>query len=197
MFKKRYDNVFTYYLPTNFRSSDKIINLSNNLITQNNRRLEKSMKSSGKKAENGDIYKLSFITKNEEIKFIVNRIRNLVGIEWIDKNGRTRGLEYSDIAMFFRSVKYDSQLYLEALDKAGIPFAVSGVGGLFESPEVDVIFCIFSYLGNFKKIWDRENKTGYIPTEEEIFDEANQLFPLPDQKKFIQILQEFKDNIQK
>ncbi|MCX7794764.1 MAG: hypothetical protein N2257_10250 [Thermodesulfovibrionales bacterium] len=56
-----------------------------------------------------------------------------VGTEIIESNGRSQGLGYSDIAIFFRSVKYDAKLYLNALKEAGFPYSVSGIGGLFDS----------------------------------------------------------------
>ncbi len=60
-FKKRYPKVFTHHLSTNFRSTDGIIDLANKLIQNNNPgRLKKSMKSSGKKYQSGDIYKIEF-----------------------------------------------------------------------------------------------------------------------------------------
>lgn len=194
-FAKRYKNVFTYYLPTNYRSTDSIVNLSNKLVIKNKRRLHKSMESSGKKAEKGDIYKLEFQTQQEEVKFIVERIKSLIGTEWIEKDGRKRGLAHSDIAIFFRSVKYDSHPYLNAMNNAEIPFAVSGIGGLFEADEADVIFSILSYLGDFEKIWDSQSKTGAIPNEHSIYNDASNIFTLPPENQFIQFLQEMKERL--
>ena len=169
-FKKRYPKVFTHYLPTNFRSTDGIIKLANELIQNNNpKRLEKSMKSSEKKFQRGDIYKIEFQYQADEVKFIVDRIKKLLGTEWINNDGSKRGLAYSDIALLFRSIKYGAQPYLDALDEAKIPFAVTNIGGLFEADEVDTVFNIFSYLGNFEKIWDRKSGTGFVPTEDNIW----------------------------
>jgi superfamily I DNA/RNA helicase len=75
------------------------------------------MKPSGKTAQDGDIYKLNFDYQEDEMNFIVDRINSLIGTEWIDNNGRVRGLAHSDIAIFFRSVRYESKPYLEALKK--------------------------------------------------------------------------------
>ncbi len=196
-FKKRYKNVNTHHLPINFRSTHKIINLSNEFILKNRNRLSKSMKSSGKKSEKGDIYKLKFYYQEDEIKFIIERIKKLIGTDWTEKDGKTRGLTYSDITLFFRSVRYEARPYLDALDNANIPYAVSGIGGLFESPEVDIIFDISSYLGDFEKIWDTYSRTGTIPDENSIYYESNRLFLLPNKKKFVKLLNELKINIQK
>ncbi len=195
-FKDRYKNVFSYKLETNYRSTDKIIELSNNLIKNNKERLDKSMKSSGKISEQGDIYKLNFKTQKEEIDFIVKRIKYLIGTEWIDKNNKKRGLAYSDIAIFFRSVKYEAKPYIEAFKKEKIPFTVSGVGGLFESKEIDIIFDIFSYLGNFKKIWRSDKAKGKVPDENKIYENAKEVFLISDKKRFLKSLKVLKKNIQ-
>jgi len=195
-FKKRYKNVFTHQLPTNYRSTDRIINLSNNLIVNNTTRLKKSMQPSGKRAENGDIYKLNFHNQEDEINFIVDRIKSLIGTEWIDNNGRVRGLSYSDIAIFFRSVRYEAKPYLEALDLAKIPYAVSGVGGLFEEPAVDIIFDIFSYLGEFGKYWNADDRSE-IPDEDSIYTYANKYFILPKKAEFKKLLLNIKEDVNK
>jgi len=195
-FKERYSNVFTHHLPTNFRSTDGIIELANELIQNNNPgRLKKSMRSSGKKYQIGDIYKIEFYEQTDEIEFIVDRIKKLIGTEWVNNDGSKRGLSYSDIALFFRSVKYGAQPYLNALDEAGIPFAVTNIGGLFEAYEVDTVFNIFSYLGDFEKIWDGLSGTGFVPTEDDIYSSAKPIFSLPNKKAFKKQLQELKKSI--
>ena len=195
-FEKRYSKVYTHHLPTNFRSADGIINLANELIKNNNpKRLKKSMKSSGKKYQSGDIYKIEFYYQADEIEFIIDRIKKLIGTEWTNNDGSKRGLAYSDIALLFRSVKFGAQPYLDALDEAGIPYAVTNIGGLFEADEVDTIFSIFSYLGDFEKIWDGQSGTGFVPTEDDIYSSAKPIFPLPNKKTFKKQLQELKESI--
>ncbi|MBA7621716.1 ATP-dependent DNA helicase Rep [subsurface metagenome] len=197
-FKKRYKKVFTHRLPVNFRSTDGIINLANKLIRNNNpHRLKKSMKSSDKKSENGDIYKIEFHEQKEEINFIVDRIKNLVGTEWTNNDSSKRGLAYSDIAILFRSVKYGAQPYLDALDKAKIPFAVTNIGGLFEADEVDVVFNIFSYLGGFEKRWDGQSGKGFVPDSNFIYSSAQLKFSLPNKRVFKKQLKELKKSISK
>lgn len=183
-FAQRYQNVSTHHLVVNHRSTDNIINLGEQLIVLNRRRLPKSMQSSGKGSEKGDIYKLDFYYQSEEINFIVNRIKHLIGTEWINADGSKRGLAYSDIAVFFRSVKYDSKAYLKAFDEAGIPYAVSGIGGLFDTSEVQAIFKILSYLGDFNS----EN-------EDAIYGLANQAFSLQPKQQFIKELKSLKESI--
>jgi len=190
-FEHRYKNVDTYPLPINFRSTNRIVHLSNDLVKKNKKRLPKSMKPSDRKADKGDIYKIYFQTQDEEIRFIVKRIKSIIGTSW-SENGIMRGLAHSDIAVFFRSVKYDAHPYLQGFDDARIPYAVSGIGGLFEAPEVDVVFSIFSYIGDFEKIWNPREGVGHVPDDKSIYEDAEKLFPLPMEKKFIQLLKDLK-----
>lgn len=195
-FKKRYKNVFTHYLPVNYRSADAIIKLGNAFIKKNTRRLPKEMKPSDKKSEKGDIYKLDFQEQAEEVAFIVNRIRHLCGVQWGEKNGNARGLAYSDMAVFFRSVRYDGRPYLDAFDAAGIPYAVSGIGGLFEAPEVDLIFSILSYLGDFEKIWNADDRVGEVPDAAAIYEDAAEYFLIPPRKQFSKQLDALRESLQ-
>jgi DNA helicase II / ATP-dependent DNA helicase PcrA len=193
-FRKRYRNAFTHPLETNYRSTDLIINLSKDLIVKNKRRLQKEIRPSKRKAELGDIYKVNFHYQASEANFIVDRIKSLIGTRWTDNDGHTRGLAYSDIAIFFRSVRYDSRAYLDALDEAGIRYAVSGIGGLFEAPEVDIVFDVFSYLGDFGKIWVSDIGVGITPQPDSIYNRAKKVFPLPAKRAFIAALQQLKQD---
>ena len=193
-FKERYKNVFTHPLATNYRSTDGIINLGKELIIKNTKRLPKDIKPSDKKAEPGDIYKHYFTYQRDEIEFIVNHIKSLIGTAWADSDGSQRGLSYSDIAIFFRSVRYDGRPYLDALDKAGIPYAVSGIGGLFEAPEVDIVFDILSYLGDFGKIWISDIGIGIPPQPDSIYGYARKVFFLRSKKAFIASLEQLKQD---
>ena len=186
-FRERYDNVFVHHLPVNYRSTDRIVDLGNNLISRNRKRLDKSMKSSGKKVERGDIYKIDFQDQTDEVEFVVERIKHLVGTRWMDNNGSERGLAYSDMAVFFRSVRFDSRPYLEAFTEAGIPYAVSGVGGLFDVPEITTVFSIFSFLAD-------PDGTGEF-TPEVIYRDASRHFSIPGRTGFTRGLNELKEKL--
>jgi DNA helicase-2/ATP-dependent DNA helicase PcrA len=195
-FKKRYKNVNTHPLPKNYRSTKLIIDCANKVIKNNEpNRLTKKMESAGNNGDKGDVYKLVFEHQNDEVKFVVEKIKDLIGTEIVEPNVRKRGLSYSDIAIFFRSVRYDAKPYLDALEKEGIPVAVSGIGGLFESHEADIIFEILSYLGDFGKIWDSQRGEGYVPELASIYERANNFFLLPSRNQFAKIFEELKENI--
>lgn len=194
-FKDRYPNVYTNHLPINFRSTNSIIKASNEFIHNNPKRLPKAMKPSTKKGEKGDIYKLKFEMQDDEIDFIVKRIKHLIGKEWINQDGSKRGLAYSDIAIFFRSVRFGAEPYLRALEYAEIPFAVTNIGGLFDSWEVDTIFNVLSYLGEFKNIWDGQSGTGFVPDENFIYNNVSPVFILPTKRTFYKHLRLLKESL--
>lgn len=194
-FPKRYKDVYTYPLPKNYRSTKLVVDCSNSVIKNNDpKRLLKTMESAGLSGDKGDIYKLIFDHQFDEIRFVVDKIRELIGTEIIDSDGRKRGLCYSDIAVFFRSVKFDAAPYLNALREAGIPVAVSGIGGLFESEEADIIFEILSYLGDFGKIWNRETREGSVPDLESIYERAKDFFVIPPKIQFIKTFEKLKED---
>lgn len=72
---------------------------------------------------------------------------------------------------------------------------MSGIGGLFESDEADIIFELLSYIGNFEKIWDSEEGQGYVPDIHSIYKRAQELFLLPPKKEFIRFFEKLKENI--
>jgi DNA helicase-2/ATP-dependent DNA helicase PcrA len=195
-FTKRYKNVYTYPLPKNYRSTRLIVECANNVISNNNpKRLLKTMESAGAPGDTGDIYKLVFDHQFDEVKFVVDKIKDLIGTEVTDADGNKRGITYSDIAIFFRSVRYDGAPYLGALEEAGIPVAVNGIGGLFESEEADIIFDILSYLGEFGKIWDYKAKVGYVPDLASIYERAKDSFVVPSRAQFIKAFEALKENL--
>ena len=194
-FKKRYKDVYTYKLPTNYRSTNYIVESANAVMSKNKKRLPKSMKAGGGDGEHGDIYKVKFDHQDEEVRFIVDKIKDLIGTEYIEKDGSIRGLTYSDIAIFFRSVKYDAEPYINALKEADLPVAVSGVGGLFDPYEADVIFSIFSYLGEFGKIWDWQNRVAFVPEIEDIYKDAKSSFMIDTKKNFISYFTKLKNTV--
>ena len=135
----------TYELLINRRSHDGIVKCANFLIKSNTPRLEKEMKDKGVRTEKGDMYKIRFEKQEEEIEWLVNKIDTLVDTEYYDGH-QTRMLNYNDIALFFRSIKYEAAPYIKALQKAGFPLVYSGVGGLFDTLEVKSIIRILEYI---------------------------------------------------
>jgi len=148
-FTKRYKGALTYKLEINRRSHDNIIKCASDFISTNTKRLTKSIKINTAKSDQGDLYKLCFNSQQEEVDWIVNKIRALYGKEYIDK-GQPRKLKYSDVVLLFRR-RNDAHIYKEALEQAGINVIYSGMGGLMEAPEVRAILRTLKYIGESVK----------------------------------------------
>jgi len=86
--------------------------------------------------------------------------------------------------------------FLSNISQWSIPYAVSGIGGLFEAAEGDVIFSIFSYLGGFKKLLDTKADEGESPEPAGIYEEAAEIFHLSTKRQFVKDLQALHDHLQ-
>jgi DNA helicase II / ATP-dependent DNA helicase PcrA len=150
-FRKRYKNVNVYQLEINRRSADGIVKTADEFISLNNpHRLAKSIKDKGVKSEKGDLYKVVFEKQEEEIEWVISKIKDLIGKEYIDSNG-PRKLQYSDFAFLFRSIANEADPYIQALKDADIPLIYSGVGGLFDTTEISSFRRIFEYMSECDK----------------------------------------------
>lgn len=139
-FKERYDNVKPVRLLENFRSSNAIIESARDLIRYNDAsgRLTKQMehRSKFKTPEKGDLYKIYFDTRQEEVSFIAQKIKELRGykfIEAVDENGieSYRGLDWCDFAILVRN-NATARDFVEVFQDENIPFTAKGTAGLFE-----------------------------------------------------------------
>lgn len=145
-FQNRYNKVTVHQLNINRRSHDAIVKVGDELIKLNNPgRLPKQIKNKGLTSETGDLYKILFKTQEEEIAWIVAKVRSLVGKEYFE-NEMPRKLKYSDFAFLFRSVGNEAEPYIDALQAADIPVIFAGTGGLFDTNEVSSILKILEYI---------------------------------------------------
>jgi DNA helicase-2/ATP-dependent DNA helicase PcrA len=146
-FQDRYNNVEYIRLEDNFRCSKGVIDVALKCITNNTKRLDKSMNAKGHQVyERGDILFNQYDDVESENQAIVHSINNLVGVEFKDKSeSDPRGLDYGDMVVLVRKWKKAKPI-MEALSEANIPFIVTGVNELFNRPEIQSSKAIFSYL---------------------------------------------------
>lgn len=150
-FARRYPNVVEVTLNENFRSSVGVVESARQVVERNPERLRKRMETTDAQPWTyGDTLALGFRDPEAEADWIAHKIQSLHGTEYQD--GRTvppRGLTYADFAILLRSVKNDAPTITAALEAAGIPYVVSGMNRLFETPEILAICQVFYYLGGF------------------------------------------------
>ena len=198
-FKDRYSDVKIHKLLVNFRSTKAIVETANMFIQTAIpfQRLEKEIKYNS----NGniqDLRNLWFQTREDEARWVAQRIKSLVGTTYIEYNAdgtekSRRGLTYSDFAVLIRGIRSqkgenkDVQ-FVNAMRELDIPVKTSGEGGIFDRPYAQCILEIMELL--------REG-TGVKRTDaEKCFDElVLPIFPDADKNKYFKVLQEWYSNI--
>ena len=144
-FEKVFVDVKIYYLKKNYRSTERIIELSNKffLLSGEEEVKPNKEKEDGKITEKGDRLKaIRYPNSETEAKETVRYLKDL----FLEKKLKS----YSDVAILFRSVKNNSKRFVEELKKEKIPFEVIGDGSLFQNEYIrELINC-------FKQIVEEE-----------------------------------------
>ena len=192
-FENRYSKVKQIRLEENFRSSDGIIDVARSFIEQNPDRLSKSMTPrSSQTYQAGDIVALNFETPEEEAQHIVETIQTLCGVAF-EEDGHSRGLSWSDMAVLLRSVKNNGGPITEALKAAGIPYVVTGMANLFDTPEAEAARQLFYFMAGridrcaLQAAWQRTNVLLDRSALERAIDkasEAHNALTEPDQMRW-------------
>jgi DNA helicase-2/ATP-dependent DNA helicase PcrA len=158
-FTERYPGVTQVPLVTNFRSSTAIVTAARRVVEVNLERITKEMKSGGKRSfERGDLLALKFDTPEVEAEWIAGKILAMRGVPWVDDD-KERGLSWSDCAILLRSVRNNAGPLVAALRAREIPYIVTGMTGLFDTPEVQAAVGIFQYVTreiteeDLKQLW--------------------------------------------
>lgn len=198
-FKDRYDDVSVHRLLVNFRSTKAIVETANNFI-QSTIPVERLSKSITYHADGNiqDLRKLWFNNREDEAKWVADRIKSLIGTTYIEYNAdgsvkSRRGLTYSDFAVLIRGIhsrnseNRDVQ-YVNAMRDLDIPVKTTGEGGIFDRPYAQCILEIMELLRDGKQL-DRN-------IAEKCFnDSVLPIFPSADKNKYFHVLQEWYSNI--
>jgi DNA helicase-2/ATP-dependent DNA helicase PcrA len=156
-FDRRYPNVHRVDMGENFRCTHAIVEIADHAIKQVSTRLTKEMSAKCRNvrsgqvmerlAEPGDIQLRTFPDEVAEADWVADRIMQLRGVVFEQKDGSRRPLDYADMAILLRSVKTTGNTFAHALRERGIPVVVSGTRGLFNNDEIRLIqaaFCLLS-----------------------------------------------------
>lgn len=138
-FKEQNINVHIQFLSTNYRSTDSIVNFSNQLIRNAKyKRIEKNITPDRKTISHVPV--VNYLnSEQEEVEFICNQIL-LLKKEQIVKS-------YSEIAILYRSLKSHGNLLIKELTERNIPYKLFGAGDLFNSAlGLEIIALIDFYL---------------------------------------------------
>lgn len=124
-------------LDTNYRCSEGIVRLAESVVSNNQVRFPKEMKSGGAVSfEKGDIVYKNFNSPEAEADFIVDQIEQL----------HNQGMPYRDMAVLVR-VQKTYHLFVERLDAKKVPYRVKVPSGLMYTPECIAAIRIFKHIG--------------------------------------------------
>jgi DNA helicase-2/ATP-dependent DNA helicase PcrA len=155
-FEGRYPNVKRVTMGANFRSTHAIVDVADTAIRKVVHRLDKEMAArmrdpeTGKVVErmasNGDIQLSLHASDAAEAAWVADRIESIRGVEFVEKDGRSRCLDYADMVILLRSVKSSGTVFAQELRTRGIPVVVTGTRGLFNNEEILLVQAAFCLL---------------------------------------------------
>jgi DNA helicase-2/ATP-dependent DNA helicase PcrA len=126
-FAEKYQGSKIFRLEQNYRSADEIVQVANDLIGNNNHKMEKRCFSE----KRGGVVDLhDFYDEREEARWVAGKIQAL----------RDAGTAYDRMAVLYRT-KFCSLSFEQALRAAGIPYRMIGSKGFFDRKEVLDINC--------------------------------------------------------
>ena len=104
-FEQRYPESTVYYLTTNYRSGEKIVQAANDLIRRNQNRYEKEMHAGTSRTS--EIFIQSFQNTYEQMNYVASEL--------------VKEEELGEVAVLFRN-HFSSTMYASELHRRGIPF---------------------------------------------------------------------------
>ena len=133
-FEKDFSNATIIQLDKNYRSSKKILNLANSVISNNPRKIEKNLWTDN---EDGlDISSFRFRSEKDEARWVVEEVKNL-----IDSS------KENEVAIFYRT-NSQSRLFEEELRMLNINYKVIGSVRFYDRKEIKDIISYLQFLVN-------------------------------------------------
>jgi len=126
-FENEFPDVEIFKLEQNYRSTQKILNVANHLISNNQERLGKNLWTNSSKGD--PVYLYEAYNNDDESRFIIDKIQELIN----------DGIKRSEIAILYRS-NFLSRRIEEELNSRSMPYRIFGGFRFFERAEIkDVI----------------------------------------------------------
>jgi len=125
-FKETFPDSQEFILSVNYRSTPQIIRACQNLISHNERKIDKALKTNNPDGE--DLIILECSSEEDEALNIVNQISDL----------NARGYQYKDIAVLYRA-NFQSRIIEEAFSQHGIPYRIENGLNFYNRREVKVL----------------------------------------------------------
>jgi len=133
-FEKDFSNATVIQLDKNYRSSKKILNLANSVISNNPRKIEKNLWTDN---EDGlDISSFRFRSEKDEARWVAEEVKNL-----IDSS------KENEVAIFYRT-NSQSRLFEEELRMLNINYKVIGSVRFYDRKEIKDVISYLQFLVN-------------------------------------------------
>ena len=133
-FEKDFSNATVIQLDKNYRSSKKILNLANSVISNNPRKIEKNLWTDN---EDGlDISSFRFRSEKDEARWVAEEVKNL-----IDSS------KENEVAIFYRT-NSQSRLFEEELRILNINYKVIGSVRFYDRKEIKDVISYLQFLVN-------------------------------------------------
>lgn len=195
-FDQRYPGCSTHTLSTNFRSTQTIVAASDRFIQLElgTARIDKTPVSNS----DGNVQQFAnlwFERKEDEARWVADRIAQLLGTKYVEEDGSERGLTKSDFAILMRSVQGGTRNggapyhrdYTVALSDENISYVIEAEGSIFERPHARILRDSMGLL----------RSAGYTRRDAISFFNSNVLpaFPNADLNRFLEILSDWNNQI--
>ena len=133
-FEKDFSNATVIQLDKNYRSSKKILNLANSVISNNPRKIEKNLWTDN---EDGlDISSFKFRSEKDEARWVAEEVKNLIASS-----------KENEVAIFYRT-NSQSRLFEEELRMLNINYKVIGSVRFYDRKEIKDLISYLQFLVN-------------------------------------------------
>ena len=133
-FEKDFEDASIIQLDKNYRSTKKILNLANSIISNNDRKIDKNLWTDN--PEGDEISSIRFTSEKDEARWIAEEIKN---IRNLDKD--------QEVAIFYRT-NSQSRLFEEELRNLDLNYKLVGSVGFYERKEIKDIVSYLQFLIN-------------------------------------------------
>ena len=166
-FQRIYPDSRLFKLERNYRSTQNIVNAANCLISHNQRQIHKESFSKNEKGEKVRIRQV--YSDKEEAAFVAKELQRLV---------RSEGLNYSDIAVLYRT-NAQSRVLEEEFRRSSTPYYIYGGLSFYQRKEIKDILAYFRLVANpdddeaLKRIINYPTRGIGATTLNKLFEAAN------------------------
>jgi len=149
-FLSKFNGAKVKHLGQNYRCTEKIVEMSKLILPHIADRKDKVLSALRTGGEKVKVIRAD--TDKGEVEYVVEKIRELIGTEYVNKDGETKEYRYSDFAILSRQRKFGDK-FVNGLNVHGIPSTHIGDFNIFET-------AIISELMLYLRIIESPTKAG-------------------------------------